>query len=53
VVRACSTNGGEDECIRYWWQRQMERNHQENQDVGLCDMDWIDWLRIETSGGFL
>jgi hypothetical protein len=49
--RACSTNGGEEEC--YWWECQKERDHWEDQDVGgwtilkwilerWDGMDWID-----------
>jgi hypothetical protein len=39
--------------IGYWWERQKERNHGEDQDVDR--MEWIGliWYRIGTSGGLL
>jgi hypothetical protein len=30
----CSTNWGEGTRIDYWWERQREREHKEDQDVG-------------------
>jgi hypothetical protein len=52
--------------IGYWWGSQNERDHWEDQDIGVWTilkwilersdgMVWIGliWLRIGTSGGFL
>jgi hypothetical protein len=32
--RAYSTNWGEEECIRYWWESWKEGDHWEDQYVG-------------------
>jgi hypothetical protein len=32
--RACSTNGGEEECIRYGWESRKGGDLWEDQDVG-------------------
>jgi hypothetical protein len=57
---ACSTNGGEEECIRYWWESQRERNHWEEQDIGrwtilkmdLREIEWdgMDWIDLAQDG---
>jgi hypothetical protein len=41
--RVCSTNGDEEECILlYWWERQKERDYEEDNDVGGWTMlKWI------------
>jgi hypothetical protein len=63
----CSTNGGRrGTLIDYWWESQMERDHQEDQDVGgwvilgwiLGRWDGVMWtglvlLRIGTGGELL
>jgi hypothetical protein len=39
--RACSTNGDEED-IGYWWERQKERDHCEDQDIGgWTILKWI------------
>jgi hypothetical protein len=48
--RACSTNGGEGECI-YWWGIQKERDHWEYQDVGGGDNIKMDFREIGWDGG--
>jgi hypothetical protein len=52
--------------IGYWWESQMERAplgrprrmwvdniEIDLREIGWGGMDWIDWLRIGTSGGLL
>jgi hypothetical protein len=58
--------GGRGMRVGYWWERQKERDQQENPDIGgwtilkwilerLDGMVWIGliWLRREISGGLL
>jgi hypothetical protein len=47
--RACSTNGGEEECIGYWRESQKERDNWEDQknitmDLGEMGWDGVDWI---------
>jgi hypothetical protein len=35
---------------RHTWVDNIEVDHRE---IGWCDMDWMIWLRIGTSGGVL
>jgi hypothetical protein len=52
MCRVCSTNGGKEMYVGYWWESQKERDHQEDEDIGgwiilIWILDGMGWYGLD------